>query len=499
MSVINTNVPSLSAANNVYWNNHKLASSMNKLATGLRINSAKDDAAGLAISEKMTSQINGYNQGTKNALDAISLLQIADGSLKTIIEILQRIRELCVQAANGIYNAANRSIIQSEINQDIAEIERTLCSAVFNGVNIFDGSILNSRFQVGPSCSCCNKICVTIPYVSIDTVGCNKLITNGTLANVAITSPGINNVVIDSLTIMGSLGNSAPISIPAGSIAKNIARLINLQSSATGVKACAQTALMMFDIDQIGTFTMNLKGTGSALIGFQILDLSDLGPLANAINQQSAVTNIVAILSLDLLTVVLKQCDGLNISINNFSNGSDITVVSINMQGVNPYTNDPVGSATTISTDSGFATVGGNLSFGNCTGQSFIVANSSNSYFSPGGNQVSQLRPLACLSVVDGGCDSICLADCSLSAIDLVRTYIGSMQNRFEFVVGNNQVVVENFSASRSRIIDTDYAVETSKLAREQVLSQAGLAMLQQSNCLPPQLLQLLKGCNNKC
>ncbi len=149
MQVINTNVMSLNAQRNLYQSNNDLATSIQRLSTGLRINSAKDDAAGLAISERFTSQIRGMNQAIRNANDGISLAQTAEGALGEVANNLQRIRELAVQSSNATNSNSDRSALQAEVSQLLSEINRVADQTTFNGVNLLDGSFSGAVFQIG--------------------------------------------------------------------------------------------------------------------------------------------------------------------------------------------------------------------------------------------------------------------------------------------------------------------------------------------------------------
>lgn len=149
MQVINTNVMSLNAQRNLYQSNNDLATSIQRLSTGLRINSAKDDAAGLAISERFTSQIRGLNQAVRNANDGISLAQTAEGALGEVANNLQRIRELAVQSSNATNSNSDRAALQAEVSQLLSEINRVADQTTFNGVNLLDGSFSGAVFQIG--------------------------------------------------------------------------------------------------------------------------------------------------------------------------------------------------------------------------------------------------------------------------------------------------------------------------------------------------------------
>src|SRR5450830_927168 len=149
MSVINTNIGSLTAQRNLGTSQASLATSMQRLSSGLRINSAKDDAAGLAISDRMTAQIRGSNQAARNANDGISLAQTAEGALAEVTSNLQRIRELAVQSSNATNSDSDRASLQAEASQLTAEITRVASQTQFNGINLIDGNFANQTFQVG--------------------------------------------------------------------------------------------------------------------------------------------------------------------------------------------------------------------------------------------------------------------------------------------------------------------------------------------------------------
>src|SRR6185312_10135923 len=148
-AIINTNVISMNAQRNLNGSQNALATTLQRLSSGLRINGAKDDAAGLAISERMTSQIRGFNQATRNANDGISMSQTAEGALGEIGNNLQRIRELAVQSRNASNSVSDRQALNNEVQQVKSEIDRVASSTSFNGTKLIDGSFTNQSFQVG--------------------------------------------------------------------------------------------------------------------------------------------------------------------------------------------------------------------------------------------------------------------------------------------------------------------------------------------------------------
>ena len=238
--IINSNVASLNAQRNLNTSQNALNTSLTRLSSGLRINSAKDDAAGLAISERMTSQIRGLNQAVRNANDGISLSQTAEGALGEIGNNLQRIRELSVQAANATNSASDRASLQAEAAQLSAEITRVASQTQFNGLNLLDGSFLNQSFQVGANANQTINI-ASIADARSTALGSHILTTNGTAmgtATAAAAASAANGVAVEAgLTLANNKGVTGNISYAAGDDAKTIAAAINTAASGIGITA----------------------------------------------------------------------------------------------------------------------------------------------------------------------------------------------------------------------------------------------------------------------
>ncbi|MEL7368459.1 MAG: flagellin, partial [Myxococcota bacterium] len=207
---INTNVMSLNSQRQLMKTQGMLSTSMQRLSSGLRINSAKDDAAGLAISNRMSSQIRGLNQATRNANDAISLSQTAEGSLQEATSMLQRMRDLAVQSSNDTNSATDRANLQKEVSQLQQEIDRIAQTTRFNGKSLLDGTFTAQVFQIGAFAN--ESISVSLDNAQSSSIGANTISANGTLSNAAAavaTPPAANTVVAaEDLTITGSLGSS---------------------------------------------------------------------------------------------------------------------------------------------------------------------------------------------------------------------------------------------------------------------------------------------------
>jgi flagellin len=242
-SYINTNIASMNAQRNLTTSQGSLSTAMQRLSSGLRINSAKDDSAGLAISQRMTSQLNGQNQAARNANDGISLAQTAEGDLQQIGSNLQRIRDLAVQAANGSNSASDRASLNNEASQLISEINRVASSSNFNGVNLLDGTFSNQTFQVGANSTSNDKITIgAIASAKANSLGVgsgssysSSLAGSGNTTNAI----GAGSLAINGVSIGASSADGVSFKDSAGSaIAK--AAAINASTGSTGVSATAQ-------------------------------------------------------------------------------------------------------------------------------------------------------------------------------------------------------------------------------------------------------------------
>jgi len=499
---INTNVPSLNAQRNLGRSQNDLSRSMQRLSSGLRINSAKDDAAGLAISDRMTSQIRGLNQAARNSNDGISLAQTAEGALQETTNILQRMRELAIQSANDTNSASDRASLQAEVNQLQLEMTRIASSTSFNGKNVLDGTLTNAQFQVGANSN--ETISFSIPSAESSQLGNHTLeSTNATTAGIeaATTSAaavGNNNVATQTLTLFGPESSAAStISVTAGDSAKVIANAVNIKSTDTGIYAEARTTATISGIGTAGIVSFELTGSNSTAIPVSALvGASDLTDLSNAINDQAGNTGIIATLSGDKASITLTQADGYDIKIGNYTHSTpaDTMIVEGNESST------PSQTTLTSGTAGDSTVVGGKVSFyanGSYTVSSSVAA-AAGSLFSTaaGAANGSSLYSIdnVDISTVEGASEAIRAIDGAIGQIDSMRGDLGALQNRFESTIANLQNVSENLSAARSRILDADIAQETSNMTKNNILQQAGVAILTQANQTPQLALQLLQG-----
>lgn len=465
--VINTNVLSLNAQRNLNSSGSDLATSLQRLSSGLRINSAKDDAAGLAIANRMTAQIRGLNQASRNANDGISLAQTAEGGLGTITNNLQRIRELAVQSANATNSSTDRAALQNEAAQLIAEIDRVASTSSFNGVNLLDGTFSTQQFQVGADAN---------QTISVSSIASARSADLGASFSSSVTSGTVtaNPIAAGDLTINGvALG---AVSSDASAIATAINGL-----SGTGVTASANSLTVgggttAAPAAGIGTITINGTATASIDLSAGANAAANRTTIAAAINAISAATGVTAV------------DDGTGVDLVSSSGANVVHSVT---QTSGTFTETALGIATAATTRSTItltsAGSGGITIAGTTPTDAGFTAGTTAATLS--GTAISNVD----ISSVSGANTAITSVDAALTAINTSRGSLGAIQSRFESVVSNLATTAENLSAARSRILDADFAAETASLTRSQILQQAGISVLSQANASPQLVLSLLQ------
>jgi flagellin len=496
--VINTNVMSLNAQRNLSTSGGSLATALQRLSSGLRINSAKDDAAGLAISERLTTQIRGLNQAARNASDGISMSQTAEGGLSTIGDLLQRMRELAVQAANSTNSASDRQSLQREVSQLQQEVARIATTTTFNGQKLLDGTLTGAQFQVGANAA--QTIQLSIGSVKVTDIGNFRLRTNGdnaeATAAAATRAASPNSVVTGEVLTIAGNGTSVTVTPGANgesakAIADRVNSAVNSTGQSTGVTAFAQTKATLSGASA-GTVTFNLYGQNTTAIAISAtVTASDVSALATAINAQSASTGITA--SANGATLTLTSAEGYDVGIENYTNTAGGTV---SFQGYNPFTDATAGAAVTLTSGSATdsSTVGGMIQFNGSAGYT-VTSAAAGALFSTTTANASTLSAVSAIdiSTVSGANDAIRIVDSALTSVNNLRADLGAVQNRFTQTINSLQTASENLSAARSRILDADFAAETAALTRAQILQQAGVAILSQANAVPQNVLSLLR------
>lgn len=510
-TIINTNLASLAAQRNLAVSGADVQTALERLSSGLRINSAKDDAAGLAIAERFSSQINGLSQAKRNANDGVSLAQTAEGSLGETSKLLQRMRELAVQSANGTNSATDRAALQSEVNQLKAEVDRITNATQFNGQKLLDGNFTGKNFQVGANAN--ETVAISISAANTSTLGNNTVEGIGATANAGSgsatrgTVAGNNAIGAQTLTVTGSLGSANDVTVSANSTAETVASAINTKTGTTGVSATAVTKAAL-TVQNAGTVTFTLAGSSSQSVSATLVSKNDLTALRDAINESTGTTGVTAVGTGDTLT--LTQAAGKDIKISNMA--SDGTAASATVGSIRALqadgTEDTTQVAINLTEDSGTTaangndsvTVAGTITFSSDTAFS-VTSNKASSAGSVVGASTASTAVTSSatlLSSVDissesGAQTAISTIDAAIQKVSTQRAELGALQARFDSIISNLTTGIENQSAAQSRIRDADFATETAALTRAQILQQAGTAVLAQANAAPQNVLALLQ------
>ncbi len=464
--VINTNVMSLNAQRNLNTSGSGLATALQRLSSGMRINSAKDDAAGLAIANRMTAQIRGLNQASRNANDGISLAQTAEGAMSTITSNLQRIREMAIQSANATNSASDRAALQTEAAQLIAEIDRVASTTSFNSVKVLDGTFTSQAFQVGADAN------QTITVASIASARTTDL---GASYSASVTSGVVTANAIDAGDL---IVNGVTLGAVGTNDASTLATAINALSG-TNVTATADSLTVGGGTTgtTAGTGTLTINGTATATITLGGTAGTNRSAVVAGINAISGATGVTAVD--DGTGVDLVSADGSNI-VHSFTQATGTFTAT---------TTGVAAAATTRSTVTLTTSTSGGIALtttGTIADTGFSAATTASTL---SGTSISNTD----ISTVTGANAAIASVDSALDAINSSRATLGAIQSRFESVVANLSVTSENLSAARSRIQDADFAQETAQLTKNQILQQAGISILSQANSQPQLVLSLLQ------
>ena len=487
MSVINTNISALQAQNSLRTTSLNLSTSMERLSSGTRINSAKDDAAGLAISTRMTASIRGISAAIRNANDGISLTQTAEGSLNQISDNLQRVRELAVQSSNTGNNASDRAAMNNEAKQLVAEIDRVASNTTFNGIKLLDGSFQNQALQVGASNSSNDRITISIGSATSNTLGANSAYTSyssvvSSATGVSSTALAIGDLSINGFQVGASVSDGVSSSgATSSAVAK--ANAINAVSGSSGVTATANAT----GLSVIAATAATPPAINAGDVTINGVDLGAISAAANptdrgiqmvaAINAKTSQTGVTAT-SGTAGAFSMSAADGRNITVVNTGSG-----VIANTGLVSATT---TAGLTLTSTGSKGITVGvaaGATAINIAAGTTAAIPSISTS------GSVSGLD----LTTAGGSQAALTTLDSAIDTITNSRATMGAYQNRLTASISNLESTSMNLSASRSRILDTDYAKETTNLAKAQIISQAATAMLAQANQSGQSVLALLK------
>jgi flagellin len=464
---INTNVASLSAQNQLNKSQDLSNQALERLSSGLRINSAKDDAAGLAISTRFQSQIRGLDVAQRNANDGISLAQTAEGALDEITNIAQRIRDLSVQSANDTNSASDRSALNAEVQELISEADRIAETTQFNNLNILNGDLTSLSFQVGANAN--QTISVSGIDVRGTSLGQTTLTSDVTGFGDAVRQEAIGTT---TLTVNGA-------NFVGGTDFDTVEELA-AEINKTDFAGNAQVTAAQADTTAADLGTYTAAAAGAITINGTAIDLNDgtsgfaLGAAIGAINDKSLATGVVAVENDAGTGILLEDTSGnsFTVAVDDAARFGGITDAANNTFEAGLVLSIEGGDESLLDV-SGTASAAGVLGLaGPAVGRSLDGVDISDR---PGANQAIQ--------TIDG----------VLNQINSIRGELGAVQNRFESTIANLATTSENLSAANSRILDADFAAETAKLSKAQVLQQAGISVLAQANARPQQVLSLLQ------
>ncbi|MCC9661891.1 flagellin [Pseudoalteromonas sp. MB41] len=475
---VNTNVSSLNAQRNLSKSSQGLATSMERLASGMRINSAKDDAAGLQISNRLTSQVNGLAVAQRNANDGISMAQTAEGAMNESTNILQRMRELALQSANGSNSDSDREALQKEVSALQTELTRISDTTSFGSQKLLDGTFGTKTFQVGANAN--ETISMSLSSIAASDIGTNQLTLAGTALGAANASGTVNGVtaINPAVTLTGKDGVATAFATTAGQSAASLANSINAKTSDTGITADARTVAGINTLSAAGAVSFSLNGS---TISATTSSTTDYAALAEAVNEKSGAHGVTATVD-DTRGLILTDESGKDIKV------TGMTGMTASFQGYEADGTTAAGAAVATATEAviagsiklnsteSFAVLGGDAAIESTTAQ---VSSSVN---------VGSVN----LGTVSGAQNALDIIDGALAEIDSQRADLGAIQNRFGHTISNLANISENVAASRSRIQDTDFATETAHMTKNQILQQAGTSILSQANQLPQAALSLI-------
>lgn len=499
MVSVNTNIAALQSHSALTGTKGDFENSMLRLSTGKKINGAADDAAGLSIANSMTAQIKGLKMASKNASDAISLTNTVEGALQESTNILQRMRELSVQATSDTNSGNDRVFIQDEINQLNNELNRIANTTEFNGIKVLNGTFSDKTIQVGNLGS--QTISVGVENADNNTLGAYQL--ESVDASVTAASAAANITALNALnaagadyTVKGFFGTKTA-SVDAGADARDTAAAFNLVSSTTGVKATAITkARLAASAAATFTFTLQGKSTTASTVTATITATTDLTSLKDAINSVSGSTGIVATLTSDKAGINITNDEGYDIYIADVTTGSttaNLTVKAMERDGTVDGTTRTLTGVTTTADSAG---VLGQIILSGDKPFTITPGASANSFSTATASLSSSLSTVGNINIktVSGATNAIAVLDGALMMISASRSKMGALQNRLNSTVQNLSTIITKSEQARSRVLDADMASETTALSKSQILQQASTAMLAQANQANQGVLQLLQG-----
>ena len=494
--VLNTNIGAIQAQRALTESRKDMEKAMERLSTGKRINGAADDAAGLAMVERMNTQIRGLTMATRNANDGISLIRTVENALVEVSGMLQRMRVLAVQSANDTNTATERAFANNELNQLQLEISRVSLNTRYNGAQVLNGSFSGKSLQVGTE----SGESISFSIANIESSKLGAFVEEG-LAKGAIlgNTPPLNGTSANDLTIAGK--KSQIIDVELNDTAQEVAKKINAVAGGTQVTAEARTFAHLYTTaaapegDQINrriSFT-DSAGNATATAAFTLTS-NDVSDAVQKINAISTTTGVQASATSDYKVLLTKQNgDDIRVTNTSPSTGDDaIKIRTVGINGVSEFGDERALAAAGADNDA--VTVRGNIRL--TSDYDFTVTDHSTPNFFTAGAKAAELTNISSVDVLTRitSTDALAVIDGAIATVSSYRGGLGTLENRLDYTVSNLMKVTEYTTGARSRIADADFAAETSKLAKAQVLQQAAASMLSQANASTDTVLQLLRG-----
>jgi len=479
---INTNINSLTAQNNLTKSQSALAQATERLSSGLKINTASDNAAGYAISTNFTTQIGGLGQASSNASDAINLAQTTQSALSQVTANLQAIRDLAVQSANGSYTNADRKSIDLEVQQRLAEVTRIANQTDFNGQKVLDGSLGNLSFQVGANVGQTISVAVS-QGVKASQIGAVAEVSSGTIT-------GLNISASNPLTFTVAGGSLLTVASGHYTTVSDLVTAINAQAS--GIASVDSNGELK--ITAAASNDVVFSGSAASQLGFS-------GAAATVAGGTSADSTgaVAAVSSTALSGLTTVNINGTDVSLSGVTSlqGLSDTINAANISGVSTAVN---AAGTGINFYSSDTTKGLNIT--DTTGN--VISNSTTTPVATNGNgggtytegttaAVGGSLAKGSVGTVDSSNDLISRIDVALNTVSNLNSTLGAIQNRFESTISTLSSQKDNLSSSQSTIRDADFAAETANLSKANIMQQAGISVLAQANSQPQQVLKLLQ------
>ena len=484
--VVGTNISSLTAQRHLEASRAEMETSMERLASGKRINSAMDDSAGLAIAHSLESKISSLNQGVRNANDGISMLQTAEGALEETSSMLSRMKEIATQASSGTYSATDRVALNAEFQALATAITSIAKETDFNGTNMLN-STNSVSFQVGDGAS--DNVSMQFQAMkstdlSIFDTGPAVLELANQAITIALTSATVKMAA--TFTIGTAVAAASTSSLEMDVNGKTYTQAFETSTAITMTRLAAQITADNDDINAVGTsatvltLTSLTEGFEFSSTGLKVFSDSTnvVGTTIYAETQvNGSGTKQAGTHTISAVTAVNQT---LAVEVNGTKYEQDfITDATITMAALASKVNNGTTNLTAVATSSTVLTLTSTL---NGAGYTTGVMERTSKF---GGN--------SSILTAEGAIEAMSAIDESIGQVDSYRSELGAVANRLNYTVANLMNRAENQSAAKSRIEDTDFAVESANLAKAQVLQQAGTAMLAQANASGQGVLSLLK------